>query len=222
MPSQFSPPPAESPVEVPAASEWGAGLFERRRWIHPPFFLTALWLGGAQAWGIAAGGVLLFAYLAVRLWSCRSIRGAARVHALKAQEQRVLVEDGPFAYVRNPLYLANCSGLMGTVLMLGPIWLAPCAGVAALAWYHSIVLWEEGVLERLYPASYQAYCLRVPRWWPRIPRGRPARSPSSALTPAPETAVQPRPAYPWRRVLRVERGALLTVAVVAALAVLRS
>jgi protein-S-isoprenylcysteine O-methyltransferase Ste14 len=191
---------------VPASASLGARVFEHRRWIHPPFLVLALLLGNAQPPALVAGTLLLLVHLALRLWSCRHIRGAARVHAAKAQRSgRTLVTTGPFARLRNPLYVANVLGLTGVCLMFGPAWLAPIAALAACAWYHRIVLWEEGVLLRLHP-GYAAYVARVPRW---LPRG---------TVPV---HLAGRPPYPWRKVLRRERGAALLVASLIALATAR-
>lgn len=182
---------------------FGAALFERRRWIHPALLVTAILLGDPQRVGMIVGGILLALHLAARLWACRYIRGAARVHARKSQERKVLVTGGPFSLVRNPLYVANTAGIAGACLLFGPAWFAVVAGVASATWYALVVRWEETILARLYGDDYRAYCALVPRFVPRL------RAP--AQLPRPDT----RDLYPWLKVLRRERGAvglgLLTV-----------
>jgi protein-S-isoprenylcysteine O-methyltransferase Ste14 len=79
-----------------------------------------------------------------------------------------LVQGGMFAHSRNPLYLGNiliAAGLALVVnapvfylLVLPPIVLAYCAIVAA----------EEEYLKAKFGAGYEAYSLRVNRWWPRL------------------------------------------------------
>lgn len=184
-------------------ADLGSRLFENRRWVHPTFVLAALLLGGARPELRAAGAALLAVLLAVRLWATRYMGGAARVHARKAQQQRVLLTDGPFAWVRNPLYLANSFGLAGACLLFGPPWLAALALATSLLWYRAIIGWEEQILSGLYAAEYRDYLARVPRLLPRPPGGATAR-PGREL-------------YPWSKVFRRERGALLAVVALIAL-----
>lgn len=199
------------PVEMTAttaASRAGARLFESRRWIHPLLLAVAMALGGARHDLMFAGGALLALYLALRLWCCRHIRGAARVHARKAQVTRVLVTGGPFGLVRNPLYLANTVGIAGACLLFGPAWFAGVAAAASLAWYALVVRWEESVLLRLYPDHYPTYCALVPRFVPRLHH--------AVGLPGPDT----RDDYPWHKVLRRERGAIGLTALLVLLAML--
>jgi len=168
--------------------------------------LASMLAGGARTEGRIAGAALLALLLAVRLWTTRYMGGAARVHARKAQQQRVLLTDGPFAWVRNPLYLANSFGLAGACLLFGPPWLAALALLTSLLWYRAIIGWEERVLAGLYGQPYRDYLARVPRLLPRPP-AREAEAPGREL-------------YPWAKVLRRERGAVIAVAVLCALSLL--
>jgi protein-S-isoprenylcysteine O-methyltransferase Ste14 len=184
-------------------ADLGSRLFENRRWVHPAFVLAALVIGGARPEFRPAGISLLALLLAVRLWTTRYMGGAARVHARKAQQQRVLQTDGPFAWVRNPLYLANSFGLAGACLLFGPPWLAALALVVSLLWYRAIIGWEEQVLSGLYGEPYRDYLARVPRLLPRPPGGA--------------SAAPGRELYPWNKVFRRERGALFAVLALIAL-----
>jgi protein-S-isoprenylcysteine O-methyltransferase Ste14 len=186
-------------------ADFGSRLFENRRWVHPAFVLAALLLGGARPGLRPLGVALLALLLAVRLWTTRYMGGAARVHARKAQQQRTLQTDGPFAWVRNPLYLANSFGLAGACLLLGPPWLAALALVTSLLWYRAVIGWEERILSGLYGAEYRDYLARVPRLLPRPP-GATAAPPGREL-------------YPWSKVFRRERGAVIAVAALIALSI---
>jgi protein-S-isoprenylcysteine O-methyltransferase Ste14 len=192
--------------EARAGSSLGSVLFDNRRWVHPVVLGAAIVLGGAHPWAVAAGAALILAMLGLRLAVCRHIGGAARVHARKAQQMRVLVTGGPFAWVRNPLYLANSFGLAGGCLLFGPPWWAGVACAASLLWYSVVIRWEEGVLARLYGQEYTHYLARVPRLLP-WPPGRPADRPADRAAAYPPGAL-----YPWRRVLRRERGAMIGAA----------
>lgn len=180
-------------ADSPRSADLGSKLFDNRRWVHPVFILSALAIGGAHPDGRLAGIALLVVLIAVRIWAARYLGGAAHVHARKAQQKRVLVTDGPFAWVRNPLYLANSFGLAGYCLLLGPPWLAATALVVSLLWYRAVVAWEEKVLADLYGQEYRDYQARVPRLLPRPPSG---------------IAGSARKLYPWAKAVRREHGAL--------------
>jgi protein-S-isoprenylcysteine O-methyltransferase Ste14 len=173
--------------EPAAPRSLGSVLFDNRRWVHPVSLLVAIVLGGAQPVGIAGGAACMAVMLSIRLATCRHFGGAAHVHARKAQVKRVLMTEGPFACVRNPLYLANSAGLAGACLLF-------VACVASLLWYGAVIRWEEGVLTRLYGQDYVDYLARVPRLLPRPP-GRASATAREDL-------------YPWPKALRRERGAI--------------
>jgi protein-S-isoprenylcysteine O-methyltransferase Ste14 len=171
LPTRAAAAGASDATEAPAGL--GRTLFERRRWIIPPFVLAAFALGGATAGGRAAGGALLAAALVLHVAACRHIGGASRVHVRKAGRRRVLVRSGPFARLRNPIYAGNALGAAGICLALGPAWFAAAAFVGVLALYDRIVAWEEALLAGLYGAAYSDYRSAVPRWlpsgsWPKL------------------------------------------------------
>jgi protein-S-isoprenylcysteine O-methyltransferase Ste14 len=78
-----------------------------------------------------------------------------------------LVVDGPYRYVRNPMYLAVVAVIAGQALALGQAGLllyATVVGGATAAFAHG---YEEPTLRRRFGAQYQAYRRAVPAWWPR-------------------------------------------------------
>jgi protein-S-isoprenylcysteine O-methyltransferase Ste14 len=84
-----------------------------------------------------------------------------------------LVTDGPFACVRNPLYIGNALAWAGIACISGVSWLLPVTIAAFAAEYSFIVRYEEGVLESLFGEAYLAYKGRTPRWIPRPPGSGP-------------------------------------------------
>jgi protein-S-isoprenylcysteine O-methyltransferase Ste14 len=118
---------------------------------------------------------LVLAGLALRAWA----GGSAGSHTRKASiEAPRLATGGPYAYVRNPIYLASIVLGLGMVGLLGDLWmLLPYVGVF-LFLYTSIVPAEEEFLSGQYRAAYARYCAHVPRVLPR-------------LRPWPEATVQP-------------------------------
>jgi protein-S-isoprenylcysteine O-methyltransferase Ste14 len=82
------------------------------------------------------------------------------------------VIGGLYRYVRNPMYLAVESTILGQWLLLGrPVLLAYAIvfGAVVLAFVRG---YEEPTLLSRYGAEYERYCAEVPGWWPRVSAGR--------------------------------------------------
>lgn len=191
-PRRVSSPRLDGALASPLAALW----FDNRRWYHPAVFVGALVLGGGTRAGAAAAILLVLLYAALRCWAARFIGGAARVHRRKASKPRSLVTDGPFAYVRNPLYVANSLGIAGACALAAPPWYAALAGLGSLLWYVGVTRFEIPTLLALYPDEYPDYLARTPAFVPRL-RAVASRSAGPRTTPK-----------PWSRVLARERGAL--------------
>ena len=162
----------------------------------PPVWINAalrsvIWLGGAMCFAYFkkpegasflsvrpdfvgwVGGGLCVCGLTLHLWSNVSLaRGES-----KGAVARTLVTDGPFRYVRNPIYLAGITLLLGVSLIYSP-WHAKdlILPVLLLAYFHlAVTRIEEPALRRQFKSPYEEYCQRVPRWFPGK-AGRPTRA----------------------------------------------
>ena len=106
-----------------------------------------------------------------------------------------LIISGPFAYIRNPLYIGNILLYVGIGLMSWALF--PYLQVATLIFftfqYHFIVLEEEGYLIDEF-SDYSEYCKQVPRFYPR-------------LTPYKKSLVQ-QPPFSLKAGLRSEQRSL--------------
>jgi protein-S-isoprenylcysteine O-methyltransferase Ste14 len=88
------------------------------------------------------------------------VRAAADVD-LERPDQ--LVDNGPYAYSRNPMYVAWTVGYVGIALVAGTAWpllLLP----AVLVVTQVAVLREERSLERRFGAAYRSYKTSVRRY----------------------------------------------------------
>jgi protein-S-isoprenylcysteine O-methyltransferase Ste14 len=199
--------PAAAP---PSASEGGLvglgrRLFKVRGWVYLPFAAAAMlvrWNEWPRPEILWPGGLALMALgIGLRFSCIRRIGGAARTHKHKAKR---LIDTGPYAWVRNPLYVANTAAFLGFILLCGLPWLALAAWLLLWAYYHAIARYEETVLAGLFGPEFDEYRRRVPLWIPRPPQDPPPEDPADF--------------YPFGKLLRRERGALMNVAGMIALA----
>ncbi|HEX8037383.1 MAG TPA: isoprenylcysteine carboxylmethyltransferase family protein [Ktedonobacterales bacterium] len=83
---------------------------------------------------------------------------------------KVLVVQGLYRWVRNPMYIAVLLVILGQAILFRS-WLL--VGYALMFWLvvHTFVVFvEEPSLRSQFPGSYDSYLHRVPRWIPRRPR----------------------------------------------------
>lgn len=112
----------------------------------------------------------------IRTWAAAYLRSTVvHDHALHSE---ALVADGPFRYVRNPLYLG------GVLLAAGIGFLASRTGwfvmtFGLLIFYYRLIFREEAALNAEQGQSFRNYCAAVPRFFPAL---RP-RVPSSGARP---------------------------------------
>jgi protein-S-isoprenylcysteine O-methyltransferase Ste14 len=80
---------------------------------------------------------------------------------------RKLVVEGPYRFVRNPMYLGAGLALGGAAIFYRSVPLLGYLGLFLIA-THAFVVWhEEPTLGRLFGDRYQAYRATVRRWLPR-------------------------------------------------------
>jgi protein-S-isoprenylcysteine O-methyltransferase Ste14 len=179
----------------------GAWLFRHRTWIPIPLALALLLVPPQtprSASAFALGVAVVCAGEAIRLWAVRHIGVISRT---RSDRLGPLIATGPFARVRNPLYLGNIALWVGFALSAGPLWLTPVFFLVLSLEYHTIVRWEEQLLVSRQGDAYKAYVARVPRWIPSV-AGRATRITGPG-----------RATYPWRETLFSERGTLIAIAV---------
>lgn len=161
-------PPTSAAEQTPAA-RIGAVLFRNRGWLPVPFLLVPLLAPGVHAVSTTAVGALLMVLgEAWRLWG---VATAGTVTRRRSREVQKLVDHGPFAWSRNPLYVGNFLIWMGVITLSGVLWFIPVAIVLFAVEYFYIVRYEEGVLESIFGGQYLDYKARTPRWIPRPPAG---------------------------------------------------
>ena len=199
----------------PAAELLGGWLFRHRTSLPLPIAIAILGLPGSDTPNalllITVGLLVTSAGEAVRLWAVHHIGVISRT---RSDRLGPLVASGPFAFVRNPLYLGNIALWAGFALTARLAWLAPVILVLLGAEYQAIVRWEERLLERRLGDAYHAYAARVPRWIPNLHHGghgghggKNLQDPTSA---SPVSSVVE--SLSWRETLFSERGTLVAIA----------
>jgi protein-S-isoprenylcysteine O-methyltransferase Ste14 len=206
----------ERRVNLPAAL--GGWLFRHRTAIPLPVAIAILLLRLGETPPstplIVAGVVVTMLGEALRMWGVHHIGVISRT---RSDRLGPLIASGPFAILRNPLYVGNIALWVGFALTARLVWLAPVILVLLGLEYHAIVRWEEQLLESRLGDAYRAYAARVPRWLPtfnrRERRVRRAEilSEKDVSADSAASAVKRDP-YSWRETFYSERGTLLAIA----------
>jgi protein-S-isoprenylcysteine O-methyltransferase Ste14 len=156
------------PTETPdTTTRLGGWLFRHRTSLPIPVAIAILTLRIGEAPPstrlVALGvGVTVLGEL-MRLWGVHHIGAISRT---RSDRLGPLVASGPFARLRNPLYVGNIALWVGFALTARLVWLAPVILVLLGLEYHAIVRWEESLLESRLGQAYVDYTARVPRWLP--------------------------------------------------------
>ena len=88
----------------------------------------------------------------------------ARTHVDARKPATRLVTSGPFAYSRNPIYLAMALAVVAVACIFDSLWVLLLAAPTALALQKLAIEPEERYLERKFGNDYLDYKARVGRW----------------------------------------------------------
>jgi len=176
----------------------GGWLFRNRTSLPLPIVAALLLIpprgsDAALTWLTLAGVPVVLLGELVRMWGVHHIGAISRT---RSDRLGPLIDSGPFAMVRNPLYLGNILLWLGFAVTARLPWLVPIILVLLLLEYHAIVRWEERLLETRIGASYRLYMQRVPRWIPN-PSGRSTSGHDAAFS--------------WKQTIYSERGTIIAI-----------
>jgi protein-S-isoprenylcysteine O-methyltransferase Ste14 len=163
----------------------------------------------SAAWIVAGASLVALGEL-VRIWGVRHIGVISRT---RSDRLGPLVATGPFAFVRNPLYLGNVALWAGFALIARMPWLAPIVVCTLGLEYHAIVRWEERLLASRLGDGYRDYAARVPRWLPRVHKIREAGIASGNDLGARERRASGAADGSWSETFFSERGTLIAIGV---------
>jgi len=123
------------------------------------FILVAafLWLSAPSATSLMIGLPVSILGLALRAWAAGHL-----------EKNTTLADGGPYAYVRNPLYIGTLLTAAGLAIASRRWELGILFAIVFLLIYLPVVELEEQHLRKLFP-EYDGYAMRVPKLLPRFP-----------------------------------------------------
>ncbi len=110
--------------------------------------------------------VLAWGYLQYRFVGNYRARIGGGGPGISIPPQRI-VDEGPYRWVRNPMYLGHLIFFAGMALVLGS-WIALAVLVFHVFWFDRRVREDEERLAALFGEPYREYCRRVKRWIPGL------------------------------------------------------
>jgi protein-S-isoprenylcysteine O-methyltransferase Ste14 len=195
----------------PDSTKLGEWLFRHRTALPLPIAVAILGLRVGEAAPsailIAAGVAVTVAGELIRLWGVRHIGAISRT---RSDRLGPLVATGPFALIRNPLYVGNILIWVGFALSARLVCLAPLIVLLLGAEYHAIVRWEESLLVSRLGEAYRDYAARVPRWLPTLDRRERKARRERGFSASSSSAVS---GFSWTDTLFSERGTFVAMAV---------
>ena len=159
-------------------------IFKYRSYTPLPFVLLMVVFARPSVLSMVVGFVVVFIGELIRFWGV-SIAGS-ETRTTGAVGGTFLITNGPFAYVRNPLYLGNMLLYAGVGVMSMALfpWLLIIAVVWFYVQYYLIVTREEEYLAGRFGRDYDAYRRRVRRFLPRLTAYESEIPPSKTLDPS--------------------------------------
>ena len=119
-----------------------------------------LWFADPTVDSLTWGVPLSLLGLALRAWAAGHL-----------EKNAMLTESGPYAWLRNPLYVGTLTAAAGFVIASRRWELAVLCAAMFLLVYLPVVELEEQYLAHLFP-GFPEYARRVPKLIPRPPRAR--------------------------------------------------
>jgi protein-S-isoprenylcysteine O-methyltransferase Ste14 len=112
---------------------------------------------------VVLGWLLVAAFTVWNGWALVTM-ARHRTALLPGGATRTVIDSGPFARSRNPLYLGLLAGAAGVALLAGSVWAFVAVPLewALLRW--GAVVPEERYLAAKFGVAYAEYTSRVPRW----------------------------------------------------------
>jgi len=176
-------------------------IFTYRSYTPIPFVIVMLTYQQSNVWSLPIGLLIAVCGELIRLWAVSWAGSETRTTGKVGGTY--LVINGPYAHVRNPLYVGNILIYFGLGIMSFALF--PYLQILALAFfvfqYYEIIKEEEGFLREKFGNDFAEYFKNVPKIFPR-------------LSPYKKEGVE-QPEYDIKKGLRSERRTLQAFSIVA-------
>ena len=143
-------------------------IFNYRSYTPIPLAIAVIVLAETTIWSFFLGLIVVFLGESIRVWGVSYAGSATRTTSGAGAE--VLVTNGAFAYVRNPLYLGNFILSLGICIMAWAWmpWMV-LLYIALFAFQYGLIIsLEEDYLRKKFAESYEDYYQNVPRFIPQM------------------------------------------------------
>src|SRR5438876_10934983 len=141
----------------------GQFFFKNRSYTPIPFLVVLFLFGRPAIISLIIGFIVSASGELLRIWAVSYAGRETRTTKLGAS---VLVTQGPYAYVRNPLYLGNLLIYFGVSIMANSLF--PYLQIIGIIYfylqYYFIISEEEDFLNTKFKEKYQEYAKSVPRF----------------------------------------------------------
>jgi protein-S-isoprenylcysteine O-methyltransferase Ste14 len=113
--------------------------------------------------GVMAGVVFILLGIALALWGVLVFR-RAKTTILPFRASTAIVQNGPYRFTRNPMYVGMTFGYVGAALLLNTWWPLVLLPLVLLAMVRLVIVREEAFLRATFGAEYADYTKQVRRW----------------------------------------------------------
>ncbi|MGA3286117.1 MAG: isoprenylcysteine carboxylmethyltransferase family protein [Bacteroidota bacterium] len=115
-----------------------------------------------------AGMVVGIVGAVVALWCIFTFATVGKGTPAPFDPPRRLVIQGPYRFVRNPMYIGAGLALAGAALFYESLPLLGYTSIFFLATHFFVVSYEEPILRQTFGQEYETYCRQVKRWLPNL------------------------------------------------------
>ena len=137
---------------------------------------TSAYLGVPRLWNVGSDGATLLAFLTLPgfafAWWARIHLGRLWSGSVTRKEGHRIIDTGPYAIVRHPIYTGLIAATLASAVAVGTIVSLLGFGAMILGFWLKARLEERFLVQELGPQAYDAYCRRVPMLWPIRTGGR--------------------------------------------------
>lgn len=159
----------ESELEDLSLTRIGEKLFTLRDYTPVPLIVLILFTAEPGAISATLGLTMIVCGELFRIYSVAFIGKVSRTRNSETVGAG-LISQGPYGWMRNPLYVGNFAISVGMAMFAGVTWVVVLTVLLFGFQYAAIVKYEESLLVKKFGDAYHKYRDEVPAWFPhRIP-----------------------------------------------------